>query len=132
MKCYLQWEYYGCLRIIETVLTNTNWKKLFKLGLYCRYQKMQKIMWQKSTNYQSNLMCNMYIDKTCLHVCKLKQRKHKQHPFHHIYYNTFALKTIRKVIKRMKRIYSDDMKHRVWVRTLKIKMYLNNHLIHFL
>ena len=128
MKCYL--------RIIETVfsssITNTNWKKLFKLGLYCRYQKMQKIMWQKSTNYQSNLMSNMYIDKTCLHVCKLKQRKHKQHPFHHIYYNTFALKTIRKVIKRMKRIYSDDMKHRVWVRTLKIKMYLNNHLIHFL
>ena len=128
MKCYL--------RIIETVfsssITNTNWKKLFKLGLYCRHQKMQKIMWQKSTNYQSNLMCNMYIDKTCLHVCKLKQRKHKQHPFHHIYYNTFALKTIRKVIKRMKRIYSDDMKHRVWVRTLKVKMYLNNHLIHFL
>ena len=114
------------------VITNTNWKKLFKIGLYCRYQNMQKIMWQKSTNYQSNLMCNMYIDKTCLHVCKLKQRKHKQHPFHHIYYNTFALKTIRKVIKRMKRIYSDDMKHRVWVRTLKIKMYLNNHLIHFL
>ena len=86
---------------------------MLKLGLYCRHQKMQKIMWQKSTNYQSNLMCNMYIDKTCLHVCKLKQRKHKQHPFHHIYYNTFALKTIRKVIKRMKRIYSDDMKHRV-------------------
>ena len=118
--------------VFSSSINNTNWKKLFKLGLYCRHQKMQKIMWQKSTNYQSNLMCNMYIDKTCLHVCKLKQRKHKQHPFHHIYYNTFALKTIRKVIKRMKRIYSDDMKHRVWVRTLKIKMYLNNHLIHFL
>ena len=128
MKCYLQWTYYVCLRIIEKYKL----KKLLKLGFYCRHQKMQKIMWQKSTNYQSNLMCNMYIDKTCLHVCKLKQRKHKQHPFHHIYYNTFALKTIRKVIKRMKRIYSDDMKHRVWVRTLKVKMYLNNHLIHFL